>query len=327
MLEPLLDGLAWAHGFADELAWVVLALFVATAVAEFVSRDRARYLGVAAWTAFGAFWLAQIHHFAFVQKSIIEGIGTLVAVPACLYVGYLLYDGRDSLFVLTRAVAGMGLVFMPFQMIEPLREFLIETVTRQTAFLMNLLGYDPQIVSGATVPGENFRDYQNTFEFPENEGRPVRFAIVIGCTGIGSIAVVAGLVAAVRAPLRRKARALAVSVPTIYALNLVRTTFIAVTFGYQKLQYLPGLMGWLFGFDPRRQPALVSYYLGDKILAQTASVVAMVLITWLVVRELPEVLTVVEDVLFVMTGNEYDLSEELDLPDPDAAGERATRAD
>ena len=34
----------------------------------------------------------------------------------------------------------------------------------------------------------------------------------------------------------------------------------------------------------------------------------MVAITWLVVRELPEILTVVEDLLYLVTGTEYDLT-------------------
>ena len=40
-------------------------------------------------------------------------------------------------------------------------------------------------------------------------------------------------------------------------------------------------------------------------------------ITYLVVREVPELLTVVEDVLYLVTGDEYDLAAALDLERPD----------
>jgi hypothetical protein len=46
----------------------------------------------------------------------------------------------------------------------------------------------------------------------------------------------AGLIAAVRAPLRRKLRALAVSLPVIYGLNLLRNVFISIGFGEQLFQ-------------------------------------------------------------------------------------------
>jgi hypothetical protein len=51
------------------------------------------------------------------------------------------------------------------------------------------------------------------------------------------------------------------------------------------------------------------------------SVVAMVLIIWLVLRIVPEVMEPLEDVLYLLTGEEYDLSSALNLdgesqPDP-----------
>jgi hypothetical protein len=70
---------------------------------------------------------------------------------------------------------------------------------------------------------------------------------------------------------------------------------------------------------------MVSYYVADRILAQSLSVVAMLAITWLIVHELPEVLTVLEDVLFVLTGDEYELADALGV-DP-AETERGTHPD
>jgi archaeosortase A (PGF-CTERM-specific) len=81
-----------------------------------------------------------------------------------------------------------------------------------------------------------------------------------------------------------------------------------------------------FGIE---DPYKVSYLVADRILAQSLSVVALVGITWLVVRELPELLVVVEDVLFVATGSEYDLRSAMGVGGRTGAiGERAdVRAD
>ena len=43
------------------------------------------------------------------------------------------------------------------------------------------------------------------------------------------------------------------------------------------------------------------------------AVVALVGVTYLVVHEVPELLTVIEDVLYMVTGDEYDLRSELGL--------------
>ncbi|MFC6961503.1 archaeosortase A [Halocatena marina] len=305
MVESLFRVLDWAQQFSDLLAWLVLAAFLGGAALEYVGRDSARTLTVVAWILFAAFWFSLIHHYLIDSKSIIEGIGSIIAVPASVYTGYLLLRGRDSLFVLSRAIAAMGLIFLPFEAIPMLTTGLIEIVTHQTELLMGVFGQtapaDYRVVSGAVVGRP---DRRSTFLFVAENGHRLTYTIRIACTGLGSMAIIGGLIAAVRAPLAQKFRALSVSLPVIYALNLVRNTFIGLTFGQQRLHIAPDLILGLFSAtDPYR----VSYFIADRILAQSLSVVALVGITWLVVRELPVALVVVEDLLYMVTGTEYDL--------------------
>lgn len=326
MLDPVLGALEWLTTFSDPLAWLVIVVFTLASVLAWVDRKATatRWFAVSAWVCFAAFWFTQIYHFAFVQKSIVEGIGTLVAVPASLYVAYLLANGRESLYVLTRAIAIMGLVFLPFEALVLFRRPLVETVTSQTEFLMNLLGFQPQVVNGEFVnraissPQGQVDPYRNTFLWMQPENHQVTYTIKIACTGIGSLSIFAGLIGAVRAPWRRKAMALGLSLPVIYVLNLVRNVFIGVTFGKQYLHIAPDLVMTVFATS---DPYKVSYYIADRILAQVLSVAALVLITWLVVRELPEVLIVIEDLLFMATGSEWDLRGALGVQPVRADGE------
>jgi archaeosortase A (PGF-CTERM-specific) len=310
VFETLLGALDWIHQFSDPLAWLVLAAFLGGAVLEYADRDRARLLTVGAWVFFAVFWLSLIHYYVIDSKSIIEGLGSIFAVPVSLYIGYLLLQGRDSLFVLSRAIAGMGLVFLPFEAFPMLARMLVEIVTRQTEFVMGLLGQtapeDFRVVSG-TIVGRP--DRRSTFLFVDETGHRITYTIRIACTGIGSMAIFAGLVGAIRAPLVRKIRALAVSIPVIYVLNLVRNTFIGLAFGQQRLHIAPDLVLSLFSAT---DPYLVSYFIADRIIAQSLSVLLLIGITWLVVRELPEAMTVVEDLLYVATGTEYDLEPAVD---------------
>jgi len=296
---------------ARPLSWLIVVLFLGTAV--FTSREKAwaRRLGVLAWGLFGLFWLVLVPHFVLEQKSIVEGIGSIAAVPLSFYVGYLLWNGRDSLFVLSKAVGIMGVLYLPFAYLplvesNPLRRWIIETVAAQTGFLLSLIGVDPQLVTGASViqgdvPSTDYY-YQSTFLFPGNSN-PITYTIIVACTGMGSIVILAGAILAVEAPMARKARALAVSVPVIYVLNLVRNVFIATMFGQQRMQWFVDPITTLFGTTDEQ---MVSYYIADRLLAQFGSVVALLLITWLVVRELPEILSLIEDIAYLVTGTEYD---------------------
>ncbi|MFB6173567.1 MAG: archaeosortase A [Halobacteriales archaeon] len=314
MIDAVVGVLAWLQGFSEPLAWVVVAAFLAGTGLERYDREYARYLFVGAWVLFGLFWLTMIHYFGIEQKSIVEGIGTVVAVPASVYVAVLLARGRDSLFTLSRAVAVMGLFYMPLVSVPAVRRPLIELVTDQTAWVMALLGFEPTVVSGMTVDGLRIADkiypYESTFVYYEG-GTPITYTVRIACTGIGSMAIIAGIVAAVRAPATRKAAALAVSLPVIYVLNIVRNVFISLSLGKQAFHVFPEVVATAFSLgDPR----LVSYIVADRIIAQSLSVVALVVILWLVVQRLPEVLTVVEDAVYLFTGREYDLGDAVGAP-------------
>ena len=294
------------QGPADPLAWLAVAAFVAAVLAEARDRRTARFVAAGAWVLFAVFWLALIPQFLLVEKSAIEGVLSALGVPASLSAAYLLYRGRESLLVITRGVAVMGLIYLPATTIPWLYGPLVETTTAQVDFLIRLAGYDPMVTAG----DEGLR---NTFVFTTGGHRYETF-IILACTGLGSMAIFAGVIAAVRAPLRRKLAALALSVPVIWVLNLVRNAFIAVAFGKQWFQVAVPQLTALFGIPPGDE-GLVSFYLADKVLAQSASVAALLLITYPVVRVLPELATVLDDALYVLTHREFQVAETLGLDD------------
>jgi archaeosortase A (PGF-CTERM-specific) len=312
-----IDGLlafTWEHR-----GWLVVAAFLAGTVLEAADREWARRGYVAAWVLFAGYFASMVPYFVFHQKSIVEGLGSVVGVPLSAVVAYHLWRGRDSLFVASRAVTVMGLLYQPAVAVPFVRQFLIEVVTDQTAWLLTLLGRTPEVVDGLMVDGlriaEKTYPYESTFVFRGTD-RPITYTIAMACTGVGSMAVFAGLIGAVSAPWTRKVRALAVSLPVIYALNLVRNVMISIGFGEQRFHVAPDLVMALFGLS---EPLMVSYIVIDRIIAQGLSVVALVVITWLVVRQLPEVLVVVEDALFVLTGREYDLMDAIGVAEADPA--------
>jgi archaeosortase A (PGF-CTERM-specific) len=303
----------------DPLAWVLVALFGVGTLAERRYPEPARYVVGGAWALFAVFWLLLAPHFFFVQNSFVEALLALVGVPACVYAGYLIVGGRDSLFVLSRAVAVMGVIYLPAETIPLIRQLLVEHVATQTERTMNLLGYYPERQpigpNREAYAGFNAAFY---FETPDPEHAGIVYNIIMACTALGSMAIFAGCIAAVRAPLRRKVKALAVAIPVIYVLNIIRTAFIGLAFGNQWFDgwYAPYLMR-LFG---ESDPYMVSHIVAEGIVSQTLSVLALVVIAWFVIRELPELLVIIDDVAYMVTGEDRDTAAELGLL-PDANGE------
>jgi archaeosortase A (PGF-CTERM-specific) len=292
------------QGPTDLLAWLSVGLFVAGLLFERRHRTAARALVAGAWVTFGVFWAVLVPHFLFVEKSAIEGVASALAVPASVYTGYLLWGGRDSLFVLSRAVAVMGVIYLPATTIAPAYQFLIEETTRQVHYGIQSLGYSPEVRT-------NEAGLRNTFVFTTG-GERFETYIIFACTGLGSMAIFAGVIAAVKAPFERKVAAFLVSVPAIWVLNVVRNVWIATAFGKQWLQVGVPMVSSLFGIPPGEE-GLVSFYLADKVIAQSASLVALLVITFLVVKRLPEATQVLEDTVYVLTRRELDLQSELGL--------------
>jgi archaeosortase A (PGF-CTERM-specific) len=292
----------------DALAVVVVAAFAGGAVLEAAGRRQAARFGLAAaWLLFAAFWAVLTPFFLFEQGSFIEGALSAAAVPGSAYVALLLYRGRETLVTLSRAVAVMGVVYMPVQLSDALARPLIAVTVEQVAFVVDALGYEYTMRPGPEIGTE--LGLANGFLMTTG-GSGYLTEVVLACTGLGSIAIFAGLVAAVDAPRRRKATALAVVVPLIYVLNVARVTFIALAHGRQWFRYEPaaGVVSWLMGVPRAEAIERTSWFLADRVLAQSMSVLALVVIALVVVRVLPELVVVFEEVLYVATGNDYDLS-------------------
>jgi archaeosortase A (PGF-CTERM-specific) len=284
-------------------AWLVAILFAVAWLLDSRGLAAGRSLAAGTWALFGLFWLTTVPYFAFEHQSYVESILALVGVPACIYAGYLLYNGRGSLFTLTRAIAIMLFIYLPF---ETIPAFTLGGMAfpEPRRMLIDLLGYVPERVASS-------EGYNAAYLWTLDDGHTYRIDIVLACTGLGSMAIFGGLVAAVEAPLRRKLRGLAVSVSLIYVLNILRTTFISVVAGNQYMQWQTDLVLAMFGAtDPYR----VSFLISDRIMSQLLAVVALIGITFLVVRELPELVVILEDVLYLLTGEEHDLTEALELP-------------
>lgn len=285
----------FVHGLSDPLAWIAIGGFLLAILAEFSNRKRiAIRLASGAWVAFGAFWFSMFPYYYFDFQSPLESVLSLAAVPLCVYAGYLLFRGRESLLLLSRAVGIMGLIYLPFMLYEPLAQWLIEVVAVQSHMGMELVGYSPGIEEG-------LNGYQSRFAF---EGYSTY--IVLACTGIGSIAIFGGLIAATTATWVRKITAIGLAVGIIWVLNLIRNVFVglAAPLGWFDYPLFDSLTVLVTGGGTR-----TSFFIAHHVIAQSLAVVALIGIALIVIKIVPEVLEILEEGLFVATGTEWGLAD------------------
>lgn len=322
--ESVVAALEFLGAYSTPLIWFSIAAFLAGAILEVTDRrGLAVPVAAAGWVAFGVFWVSMFHYFYFEFASPLEGVLSLAALPLALYAAYLLVSGRDSLLIVSRAIACMGLIYLPIATIEPVKALLIESVAAQTQAGMGLFGYHPELVASP-------EGYASKFEFEPYTGEDYTTYIVLACTGIGSISVFGGLIASVRAPLSRKVKGFVAATGIIYVLNLFRNVFVglAAPLGWFDTPTTNWLTVTLAGEGVR-----TSFFVAHHLISQTLSVVALIGITLIVVRLVPEVVEPLEEVLYVLTKSEYDLAAAVGRPEtargahPDSVDDAGSVAD
>ncbi|MFB6104295.1 MAG: archaeosortase A [Halobacteriaceae archaeon] len=276
------------------LAWAAVGLSTTAAIAHRRRVKAGRWVAVLGWATFAMFWAGLLPVVTVQLHSPIETVGAVLGVGVSLLVGYRIATRpAPVLFQLTTAVAVAGTVYLGAATIDPARSVLVETAAAQTHHVAHVVGFDPVLgVNAAT--GD-----RSTLTFL-TRGDRYRTVIVFACTGIGAIAAFSGIVAAVEAPLRRRIPTLLVVVTGIWVLNLVRNVFIAVAFGRQWFQVLVPQVMAATGYQ---DPGLVSYFVADRLIAQPLSVVALVGVTILTARLLPDLLPAFRRLITAFTGD------------------------
>lgn len=251
------------YSYYSYALWVSLILFILSFfnISRNV-RGRAIIAGLG-WIIFSIHWFMQ-------PSKCIEGLdpfnGLLTFVMAifCLVIAFsFMTEHKDSLFLLTRVTTLACIFYFPFAEIPALHDALISLNTHcitdaaKTVFGVRMILDDPYI-------------YLNDH----------RVRLILGCTAIESIALFIGVIFGVKASLDRKVAAFLVSIPVIFALNVVRNIFVIVAYGN----------GWFDGWF-----GLGSFYVAHNVLAKIGSTIVLIIIAYAVLKILPEVLDMIED--------------------------------
>jgi archaeosortase A (PGF-CTERM-specific) len=232
------------------LLWIGLLLLLASALA------RKSSIAVPGWAIFGLFWLFQPGHYL-ATEDYFNAVLFLAAGLMSLYMAWIVLNKgftSNARLWASYAAAVCGIVYFPFAEIEPLQSGLIRSTTFITVQALQFISV-PVIMQSWNVMSLN--------------GRSVE-------TSIESIALFAGLILSVQAPIGRRLMALAASTVSIYLLNIVRNGFVIMAYG-----------GNWFGSD--------SFEIAHNIIAKAGSTVALLAVSYLVFLLLPELLSIIDE--------------------------------
>jgi archaeosortase A len=247
----------------SDVLWISLILLMASAPMGRWSRAWA--LASLGWVTFGIYWLAKPWSYL-AMEDYFNALLTVAAALLCFYIARIIaskglasQEPSKACTWISYAAAICGLIYFPFAEIAPLQAWLIGQTTSVTIALLEAFSI-PVIRVGVNTMVLNGRSVQ----------------IILACTAIESIALFVGLILSVRAPIHRRAAALAVSIMAIYSLNIVRNAFVLMAYGD----------GW-FGDD--------SFYVAHNVIAKAGSMVALLAVAYVVLTVLPELLNIMDE--------------------------------
>ena len=191
----------------------------------------------------------------------------------------------------------MGIVYLPFETIEPLGIFLINIVTQHVYLTILGTGFDVILTDGPVVGHKSGLLFSRV-------GHDYLTHIVLACTGIGTITIFLGLITSLSIPLSRKAIACIVTTSLIYILNILRNAFIAISFGEQWFHWFVPSVLLITGYD---DPRLVSFFIADRVLSQSLTVLVVGALLLISIRIVPEIIDLLEELLYLLTRKKYDL--------------------
>ncbi|MBP2030270.1 archaeosortase A (PGF-CTERM-specific) [Methanohalophilus levihalophilus] len=252
--------------------WFALGLMALSAVIP-SSRFFRKPIGALGWVFFGIHWAYQPIHYLEIHDYFNVILTILVAI-FCFFLAYTMVDEyrrRDftlesiDVTSMVTGVAAIGsLFYFPFLQMESLNHWIISTVTSNTVFTLQTLGYS------VTSTWNTISLYGYTVE------------IILACTAIESIALFMGLITSVKAPMKKVVSAFMVSVPVIYFLNVLRDAFVIVAYAEQ----------W-FGVS--------SFEIAHHGIAKFGSLIALFVIGYAVLKILPELFDLIDGVFELVT--------------------------
>lgn len=232
----------------------------------FFSKWKDRHLVMAAgWIIFAFYWATQPDFLYYKEDGdIVNAIFCIVGVYFLFYLAYHEYlshvrnEELDSMAFIAGTTFVSGFFYFLIGKLPTFSGALIKMVAGHTVWLMKIMGYN--VATGAI-------NYGSTITVPVYFNGSHSVQLILACTGLQSMMIFIGVIVALRGVDReRKFKAFMMTVPVIYALNIVRNA------------------GVVYGIEVLHQ----TFYFMHNVVGKIGSLLALIALAYIAFDILPE---------------------------------------
>jgi archaeosortase A (PGF-CTERM-specific) len=274
-----------------DFLWIALGFFILASILPHQFQHHRMAIGSVGWLFFAIYWAVEPLYYIKEGDFSMVLLMLLVAF-VCVIIAHIMFstylktregnlqnnpvDRQKTLLAATTATSIGCLFYFPFSQINSLNHLLISTVTSQTFWLSQMMGFPVVRLDWNLIMLEGYR-----------------VEIILACTAIESIALFFGIILGIKADSKKIFLALMTSVPVIYVLNLIRNTFVIGAYGYEWFGTGPMVIN-ILGHEYLLHDS-ASFYIGHHVIAKGGSGIALFFIAYAVLKLLPELLDFIDN--------------------------------
>jgi archaeosortase A len=214
-----------------------------------------KYAAITGWIFIVLFLFAELPYYFSINNFLYPLIAALSVPFLYITVRYLLAEDERVLH-LSRAAAVAFLLYAPFEYVPMIGDWLISVVVSQVVWLLHAFNYPVSLEEWNIIARNGFR-----------------VEIILGCTGIQSIAIMLGVAAAVPTTYLQKIYAVLLVAPTIYILNLLRNVFVIMAYTGQWFPYMPEIASnGEIGYE--------SFFWAHNVIAELLALIILIVLAY-----------------------------------------------
>ena len=214
-----------------------------------------KYAAITGWTFIVLALFFKLPEY-FSENNFMYPVIAALSVPFLVITARYLLAEDERVMHLSRAAAVAFIIYAPFEYIPALGDWLIAVVVGQVIWILDMLQFNVTNTDWNIIARNGFR-----------------VEIILGCTGIQSIAIMLGVAAAVPTTLKQKFYAFLIIAPTIYILNLLRNVFVIIAYTNQMFPYYPDIAS-------NGERGYESFFWAHNVIAELLALVCLVIIAY-----------------------------------------------
>lgn len=214
-----------------------------------------KYAAIIGWTFIILFLFANLDYY-FSENNWLYPLMAALSVPFLFVTAKYLLKEDERALNLSRAAAVAFIIYAPFEFVPAVGDWLIGIVVSQIVWVLDMMHFTVNMADWNIIARNNFR-----------------VEIILGCTGIQSIAIMLGVAAAVPTDTKQKILAFLIIAPPIYFLNLLRNAFVIMAYTEQWFPYWPEIAGnGELGYE--------SFFWAHNVIAEVTALIILVIIAY-----------------------------------------------